>query len=53
MALALVVALLAAGAALAWDLRCEVREKLVDFIRREYPHASPRLRAELKKGECQ
>lgn len=49
----LVVALLAAGAALAWDLRCEVREKLVDFIRREYPHALPRLRAELKKGECQ
>ncbi|HPC95153.1 MAG TPA: mechanosensitive ion channel [Sedimentisphaerales bacterium] len=42
----------AADASLAWDLRCEVRERLVDFIRREYPHALPRLRAELEKGEC-
>lgn len=43
----------ASDASLAWNLRCEVREKLVDFIRREYPHALPRLRAELEKGECQ
>lgn len=31
----------------AWDLRCHVREKLVDFVRDHYPHALPRLRAEL------
>lgn len=42
----------AADASLAWNLRCEVREKLVEFIRRDYPHALPRLRAELEKGEC-
>ena len=23
------------------DLRCEVREKLIDFLQREYPHALP------------
>jgi small-conductance mechanosensitive channel len=28
----------------AWDLRCEVRERLVDFLRREYPGALPRVR---------
>jgi small-conductance mechanosensitive channel len=32
----------------AWDLRCEVREKLVDFIRRQHPDALPRLRATLE-----
>jgi small-conductance mechanosensitive channel len=31
----------------AWDLRCHVREKLVDFVRDNYPQALPRLRAEL------
>jgi len=37
----------AADASSAWSLRCEVREKLVDFIRKNYPQALPRLRAEL------
>ena len=37
----------AEDASLAWDLRCHVREKLVEFIRTNYPHALPRLRAEL------
>jgi small-conductance mechanosensitive channel len=32
----------------AWDLRCEVREKLVDYIRREHPQALPRLRATIE-----
>ncbi len=32
-----------------WDLRCAVREQLVEFIRREYPDALPRLRAELER----
>ncbi len=31
----------------AWDLRCNVREKLIDFLQREYPDALPRIRAEL------
>lgn len=30
----------------AFDLRCEVREKLVAFLQREYPNALPRIRAE-------
>lgn len=43
----------ASDASLAWNLRCEVREKLVDFIRENYPHALPRLRAELDKSQNQ
>jgi hypothetical protein len=30
----------------AWDLRCEVREKLVTLLQREYPQALPRFRAD-------
>ena len=30
-----------------WDLRCEVREKLIAFLQAEYPHALPRQRTEL------
>ena len=37
----------AADASLLWTLRCSVREKLIDFIRREYPGSLPRFRAEL------
>ena len=37
----------AADASTAWSLRCQVREKLIDFIRENYPHALPKLRAEL------
>jgi Mechanosensitive ion channel len=29
-----------------WDLRCEVREKLIAFLQAEYPHALPRQRTE-------
>lgn len=32
----------------AWDLRCEVREKMIDWLQREYPETLPRLRAELE-----
>lgn len=35
----------AADASLAWELRCEIREKLVAFIRDRYPESLPRLRA--------
>lgn len=31
----------------AWDLRCEVREKLIAFLQAEYPQALPRQRAEV------
>jgi small-conductance mechanosensitive channel len=30
-----------------WDLRCDVREHLVEWVRRCYPHALPRVRADL------
>jgi small-conductance mechanosensitive channel len=33
-----------------WDLRCEVREKLVDYLRREHPHSLPRTRVSLQNG---
>jgi hypothetical protein len=28
----------------AWNLRCEVRKKMIDFLQREYPEALPRQR---------
>lgn len=31
----------------AWDLQCEVREKIIAFLQQEYPWALPRLRAEV------
>ncbi len=37
----------AADASLAWDLRCEVREKLIQFVQRNYPASLPRVRASL------
>ena len=36
----------AADSGKAWDLRCHVREKLVEFVREHYPESLPRLRAE-------
>ncbi len=33
----------------AWDLRCHVREALLDFMQREYPDSLPRVRAELDR----
>ncbi len=37
----------AVDAPTAWDLRCEVREKLVVFLQRNYPESLPRLRGEI------
>jgi small-conductance mechanosensitive channel len=34
------------SAAAVWNLRCEVREKLIDFLQREHPSALPRRRYE-------
>jgi len=39
----------AADASAAWTLRCEVREKLIDFVRTKYPDALPKVRAELQQ----
>jgi len=36
----------AADASAAWDLRCELREKLVDFLQAHYPSSLPRQRRE-------
>ncbi len=32
----------------AWDLRCHVREKLIDFLQQKYPQSLPRTRAEIE-----
>jgi hypothetical protein len=32
----------------AWDLRCYVREKLVDFLQKNHPGSLPRYRADLE-----
>jgi small-conductance mechanosensitive channel len=37
----------AANASAVWDLRCEVREALIAFLQREYPHALPKRRAQV------
>jgi len=36
-----------ASAAQNWDLRCHVRERLIEFLVREYPRYLPQLRIEL------
>jgi hypothetical protein len=40
----------AADSGAAWDLRCDVRERLVAFVRERYPQALPRLRAEVSSS---
>ena len=37
----------AGSAGAAFDLRCEIREKLIDFLQREHPEALPRQRTEV------
>ena len=39
----------AADASTVWNLRCEVREKLLAFIRENHPDYLPRVRAELER----
>ncbi|MDQ0008748.1 hypothetical protein J2T07_000907 [Luteibacter jiangsuensis] len=31
----------------SWDLRCKVREGLIDYVRREFPDFLPRVRGEV------
>lgn len=35
----------------AWELRCHVREKLLDFLQENYPESLPRVRLELDRHE--
>ena len=43
----------AASAGEAWDLRCEIREKLIDFLQKEHPEALPRQRNETVPGAAE
>jgi small-conductance mechanosensitive channel len=35
----------------SWDLRCEVREKLLGFLQQRFPECLPRVRIDINKGE--
>ena len=41
----------AADSSAAWNLRCDVREKLVAFIQNQYPQALPKTRAVLDRPQ--
>lgn len=41
----------AADSSIMWDLRCEVREKLLEFLQQRFPECLPRIRIEMNKGE--
>jgi len=41
----------AANASAAWNLRCEVREKLITFIQENFPDSLPRIRAEMSNTQ--
>lgn len=36
----------------AWDLRCLVREKLIEFLQKNYPGSLPRYRGEIEGAEA-
>jgi hypothetical protein len=40
----------AADSSKAWDLRCLVREKLLEFLQNKYPDSLPKTRIELEKN---
>jgi small-conductance mechanosensitive channel len=37
----------------AWELRCEVREKLIEFVQKNYPDGLPKVRGELREPSTQ
>jgi small-conductance mechanosensitive channel len=39
----------AANSSNAWDLRCKVREKMIEFLQKNYPDNLPRVRLEMDK----
>jgi hypothetical protein len=40
----------AADSSKAWDLRCLVREKLLEFLQNKYPAGLPKTRVEMEKS---
>ena len=38
-------------ASLAWDLRCEVREKMIAFVQAHYPESLPKIRGAMQPGQ--
>ncbi|MBN1870483.1 MAG: mechanosensitive ion channel [Candidatus Omnitrophica bacterium] len=40
----------AADSPTAWDLRCEVRENLLEFLQQRFPECLPRVRIEMNDG---
>jgi small-conductance mechanosensitive channel len=38
-------------ASLAWDLRCEVREKMIAFVQAHYPESLPKIRGAMQQGQ--
>jgi small-conductance mechanosensitive channel len=41
----------AADASQAWDLRCEIREKLIAFVQQNYPDSLPRIRGSFSAAD--
>ncbi len=39
----------AADASKSWDLRCEVREKLIAFLQEKYPDCLPKVRTDIQR----
>jgi hypothetical protein len=37
----------APDASTAWNLRCQVRERLIEYVQNNYPEGLPKVRAEL------
>jgi small-conductance mechanosensitive channel len=42
----------AADSSNAWELRCHVREKLLEFVQKNYPNGLPKVRAEIPAVSC-
>jgi len=41
----------AADSSKAWELRCLVRERLIDFLQKKYPDSLPKVRASIKSKD--
>jgi len=39
----------APDASTAWDLRCHVRERLIEYLQQHHPESLPRTRAEIRR----
>ena len=35
----------------AWDLRCEIREKLIDYVQKHYPESLPKTRIQMDRAK--